>query len=68
MTRCFRYGADGVLVECAYGQVWEPFDGAVHERHRALAAGVEVALYLRLGEPVRQAYIDDIERVIKENR
>ncbi len=71
MTRCFRYSPEGVLVECDdMGERFllrEPSEfravECVYVRHaiRVPARGT-VGLYLRAGEPVRQAYLDDIAR------
>jgi hypothetical protein len=43
----------------------EPRDVAEYQRHDIVASGDTVGLYLRLGEPVRQAYVDDIERELR---
>lgn len=70
--RCFRYGADGVLVEC-------PDDG---ERFREDTSGPipsttyyhrwwrtigdeTVGLYLRSGELMRDAYVKDLEGAVR---
>jgi hypothetical protein len=67
----YRYGAAGTLEPVAWtGPVYTvdvpgSYDGwHTYHRHEIDVAGAPVALYLRAGEPMHQAYLNDLTRLL----